>query len=243
MIITREYLLKGLPTCIKGSQFLHTESYVTPFLSQMEEITDNIIINAVIPEQTYGIANVPPPVFNTVWVQAILPQQEGFSESYTLVYSLDMRTPVYKYYKGWIDSNGSLIVPNRDFILSDIIIPGEKIPYDINRLLNADYDIKGWEDSLKHEILNRHLFLGYLIELSMSGSVDYETGHRVMLAHNLIIKAYKESYLFKEPDTVSYLDYYKNASFLLSQDQDFLNMSEKTTLFKSMIDDYLIQYK
>lgn len=99
MEITLSRLLEGKPTIIKGKEFLSTKDYVQSFIKEMSKFTDKFIINVQEPTQLIKTSDNDT-TFNRVWIQAVMPHtEEGLNEIYHFIYGLDMRTPVYKYFR------------------------------------------------------------------------------------------------------------------------------------------------
>lgn len=83
MEITLNQALAGLPTKIKGKEYFSTEQYIEPFLERMHKFTDNFIINAIpadqislTPDGDIDIENI---VYNRMWIQAVMPDECGFT--------------------------------------------------------------------------------------------------------------------------------------------------------------------
>ena len=51
MEITLYKLLEGIPTIIKGKEFLSTKDYVQKFIDEMSKFTDKFIVNVQEPTQ------------------------------------------------------------------------------------------------------------------------------------------------------------------------------------------------
>lgn len=96
-------LYLGEETVIGESSFKSTKDYVEPFVDVASKYTENFVIRAVEQKQKVGKdSNV---TYNRVWVQGVLPEeQDGHKKVISMVYGLDIRKPVFKFYKGFINS-------------------------------------------------------------------------------------------------------------------------------------------
>ena len=114
MIISREKLLMGKATIIKGKEYLSTKDYVQPFFDYMSKFTNEYIIEVEEPKQvTLTNDGKEDTTYNRVNIQAIMPRQcdiNGHKEVYGLVYALDIRNPVYKIYRGYLNKDNNLFV-------------------------------------------------------------------------------------------------------------------------------------
>ena len=100
-------LLKGKSTTIKGNEYFSTEAYVTPFIERMSKLTNEFEIKVKLPDQMSITEDKEDIIYNRVNIEAILPDDhsfDGYRRCIGMVYSLDARKPVAKFYVGRIRS-------------------------------------------------------------------------------------------------------------------------------------------
>lgn len=113
MIITREKLLEGKATIIKGKEFFPTKDYVQPFFDYMSTFTDEFVIEVEEPKQITLTDGENDTTYNRVSIQAIMPIKcniQEHREVYGFVYALDVKSPMYKVYRGYINKDNNLFV-------------------------------------------------------------------------------------------------------------------------------------
>jgi len=108
MDVTIDELLKGKATRIKTKEFYETARYVEPFLNRMSKYTNDFRIKVQLPQQVTITKkediNFEDVTYNRVWVQAVLPGViDNHEEVIGMVYGIDTRKPVVKFYKGGLN--------------------------------------------------------------------------------------------------------------------------------------------
>ena len=201
MEITLNALLLGKPTCIKDKDYLSTKDYVSDFINQMKKFNAQFIYHVQPPNQvtiTNGNLDL---TYNKVWIQAIVPGPRVgiYDEVYGLVYALDVKTPVYKVYRAWINSkNQNMCVTNPEWLIVKEIEPGKKFEIDIKTLMQMPSDFEEKLEFMSHNFISseekdNHEFLGQLIDKSLL--YEYKTaGGKVKLSSTEVIKAFESIY-------------------------------------------------
>lgn len=245
--------MEGMSTQIKGETYCSTKTYVDTFVSAMKKLNCSFRCFVKTSDQTvmYGTASLP--VFNQVLVQAILPEQkDGYFETINLVYSLDNLNPAYKFYKGWSNQQGLLVIPNRDFVIGGKLLPGDEIPSDFNKMINMKFDMKDWEDGMNIPIKDRHLFLGEILDKTLSTELCWEWGDKSKLGTGDIIKAYYSLFCSTNcdsiitpiaPKEVTFYDFFTTVESCMNIEKDFYCLPEKALIVNSVISDYLTSLK
>jgi len=251
MEITLDALFYGKPTIIKDKEFLSTKDYTEPFIKEMEKFTNKFIINVQVPSQLTFSESSKDLTYNKVWIQAIMPKQDGnntYQEVYGLVYALDVKTPVYKIYRGYINSeNGNLYAIDPSWIQTFELKPNEKLKYSISELMSkaSNFEIilkKSKSTFVSKEIEDNHKLLGELVEKSII--YTYNTiGGKVKISPNDIISAYTAifhnttSKYFLENSKMCSIDHYYNAiSEQISNSKDIVNRFEKSLLIGMILE-------
>lgn len=257
MNLTLNELLKGKATIIKGSEYLSTEAYVTPFLERMSRFTSDFVIQARESNQLsltkHEDKNQEDTIFNRVWIQAILPEELSFhnhKEVIGMVYGLDVRKPIIKIYRGALNMAClNLCIFNPTFLDVKSIEPEKPVNYDcISRIMEQTSDIKSWLDKLTNievpydeDIINNNL--GVWVRNAIK--VSYDTGYgKVKLATSAAIDAYK--LLYVNPDSKYYVPQGKPTSMFNvynafteiisnSDTRDIINKAEKTLLLRDIL--------
>ena len=103
-------LLKGKATKIKDKEYFQTEAYVTPFLERMQKITNDFRVEVKLPDQITVTKkedlDFDDVTYNRVWIQAVLPESytvDNHDEVIGMVYGIDTRKPVAKFYRGGLN--------------------------------------------------------------------------------------------------------------------------------------------
>ena len=245
MEITLSKLLEGKPTIIKGKEYLATKEYVQAFVDTMSKFTDKFIVNVQEPSQVILTDDSRDTTYNRVWIQAVMPKsEEGLNEIYHFVYGLDMRTPVYKYFRtyGQCAFNTEWLTINK--------IEGETAPkYSLDNLMKYTNDVIPIVKEMKSTFLDsdkRHSFLGDMIEKAMLYEYNTDAG-KTKISPTSVIKAYESVYMdsssnFYVGDTeeTSVWNYFSAFTDILKDDKKDTNHFEKNhlvyLLFKNVIE-------
>ena len=243
MQITTNALLLGKPTIIKENQYLSTKDYVEDFLNFFEPIAKYFEINVQVPEQITGNISEKDITYNKVWIQAIMPDKdniEDYNETYGLIYALDSKTPVCKFYRAYRHSKtNNLCVFNLDWIETKELSPNSKFTFDFKAMMNKVNDFERKIKSIKNNFISTdHLneLLGELINKTLL--YEYNSiGGKIKLSTNDIIKAYDDvvnkptsNYYVSATTEGSYHNMYSSICNQITQGKDIVNRFEKTLL-------------
>ena len=107
-----EDIYKGKATLIKDNKYFSTQQYIEPFVDRTDKLCQgNYLIKAVPANQISitpdGAIDTEDLVFNRINIEAIIPGEyefEGHQKAIGMVYGLDTRKPVVKFYTGALRS-------------------------------------------------------------------------------------------------------------------------------------------
>ena len=249
MEITLDKLLEGKATIIKNKEYLPTSDYVSPFLDQMSKFTSNFIVQVKLPSQITTTEEVNDVTYNRVWIQAVLPEKyciENHDEVYGLVYGLDVRTPVYKVYRGMLNrACTNLCVFDPTWISVNEIQPKEGFKYNIINLMEKVSQFETIIKKMKNTVLSsdleeRHHRLGNWIEKCILEEYT-NTGGKVKLSPSIVIDAYNQVYFdssspyYVGPTDSTVFNFYNAFTEIIKNDKkDIINKFEKTLLINSL---------
>ena len=250
-------VLRGKATSIKGKDYLPTEGYITPFLERVSKLTSDIRVHVKLPDQlTYdknGDIDSANLTFNRVWIEAVLPEEfqfENHQEVIGMVYGLDVRKPIFKTYKGALNSAcTNLCIFNPQALDIQEITPDKPINYRvIDTLMEQTTEIgvrlKKFQDTefdyTNIEYVEKQV--GHWSIQCMEQSRDFGYG-KVKLASSVATDAYK--LLFTKKDS-PYLLNDKNANMFTvynaftqlitdAMKKDIMNQVEKTLLVTDIL--------
>ena len=243
-------LLKGKATIIKNKEFFPTKTYIEPFLNKMSAVTDDFRVQAVLPDQMTKVKDAEDLTYNRVLIQAVLPEKyciDKHDEVVGLVYGIDVRKPVVKIYRGYLNQAcTNLCVFNPQWMNAQELIPGEPINYSpIKNLMEATNDFAVKLDKMKSTYLDRSemkRYLGEWVDYSLREHQDYGFG-KVKIAVSTPVNAYKQ--LFIDGDSEYYIppgidptlfDVYNSFTQLITDDvKDILNKFEKTIIINRLL--------
>ncbi len=258
MVITIDELLKGKSTIIKNKEYLSTEAYVTPFLEKMSKFTKDFRIQARLPEQISITKNdrvkEEDTVYNRVWIQAVLPQNNNcfhnHVETIGLVYGLDVRKPVAKIYRGNLNMAClNLCVFDYSFLNTQFIDPESPLKFNcIDNLMNQTSNITSWLEKLSNmevkyddDLINSTL--GSWVRNTIKCSYSKEYG-KIKLSSDTAVDAYKSiyekedsPYFVKKGEITNMFNIYNAWTDLIcNEDQrDILNKTEKILMLKQIL--------
>lgn len=252
MEITLDELLRGNATTIKNKEYFPTRAYVEPFLERMQKYTDDFRVQVKLPDQLALNEDNPVNVFNRVVVQAVLPDNlvvDNHSQVVGMVYGLDVRKPVVKFYSGALDMVcTNLCVFSPDQLNCSALEPEMAVNYKpITHIMESIEETAKFIQTLKNTHFdcsyeNTSKKLGDWIKQCMNVSYDNGFG-KVKIAATTPIDAYKllfedkdSRYLVKEPVTDMYNVYSAFTQiFTDSMKRDLMNVCEKTLLVKQIL--------
>jgi len=247
--ITLPELFSGKSTLIKGKQYLSTKEYVDPFIQEMSKYTSDFRIKIKLPDQMTGSIEDTDITYNRVLVEAVLPQEQnidGHEEVIGLLYGLDIRKPVYKTYRGYLNqacTNLSVFDPK--WLAVNELKPLEGINFNIKGMMEMassfDSDLK----KLKKTIVDREdmqKMLGKWVDISLRDT--YFNGlQSVKISPNVSIEAYKSvlidsesKYYVPENKEITMFNLHEALTQIVTDDdKDILNRFEKTMLINKFI--------
>ena len=248
--LTLSELLKGKATIIKNKEFYPTKTYVEPFLEKMSAFTEDFRIQAKLPDQITKNSNAEDITYNRVLIQAVLPEKyciEEHDEVIGFLYGIDVRKPVVKIYRGYLNrACTNLSVFNPQWLNVQDLIPGEPVNFSpIKHLMEYTNDFAVVLGNMKNTYLDRNerkRYLGEWVDYSLRESQDYGFG-KVKIAVSTPIDAYKQ--LFIEQDSDYYVpegydptlfDVYNSFTQIITDDEkDILNKFEKTMIINKLL--------
>ena len=256
MELTLEQALAGKSTCIKGKEYLSTEAYITPFLDRMSKYTDNFIINGIQPDQITltkdGDINLEDITWNRMWVQAVMPDDAGYDNHdrvVGMVYGLDVRKPVVKFYVGGLNKACcNLCIFSPSFLNVEELEPEKAINFKpIERILSQTDNVKAILEKLSNteveyneSIINENL--GAWIRKTLNDSFTNQLS-KVKLATSSAIDAYKllyekedSPYFVPKGTTTDMFNIYNAWTQVITDDKkDIINKAEKTLLVGNIL--------
>lgn len=254
MKLTLDALMKGKAIRIKNRDYYKTEAYVTPFIERLSKITDQFLVQAILPSQMSITKeedlNLEDTMFNRVWIQALLPDDIGVDNHQSvigMVYGLDVKKPVAKIYKGGLNQACTNLCIFSPAALSVQNIEPE-CPLDfkaVDRLIEEQFQIKTYLDGLQnmelpYEQVNEKL--GQWIRNTIRSSYSADYGN-VKLATSAAIDAYKllyentdSPYYVKQNQPTNMFNVYNAWTQTITDDtRDIMNKAEKTLLLKRIL--------
>ena len=252
MEITLDELLGGNATTIKNNEYLPTRAYVEPFLERMQKYTNDFRVQVKLPNQLAINENDTVDIYNRVIVQAVLPDDmviDNHSQVVGMIYGLDVRKPVVKFYSGALDMVcTNLCVFSPEQLSCAALEPEKPINYKpVNSIMDSiEYTIK-FIQKLKEITFDcsykkKKKKLGDWIKQCIDLTYDNGFG-KVKIATTTPIDAYKllfedknSRYLVKDGITDMYNVYGAFTQiFTDSMNRDIMNVCEKTLLVKQVL--------
>lgn len=246
-------LLTGKATKIKDKQFFQTAAYVEPFLERMQKYTSDFRVNVKLPDQITNVEECEDITYNRVWIQAVLPDEYSFENHqkvFGMVYGLDTRKPVAKFYAGGLNmACTNLCVFSPDMLEVQELQPETAINFKplqkiaettdnvvayLTRLINMDVDCSEQ---------NVNEMLGMWVRNCMYNSYDSGFG-KVKLATSTAIDAYKllfeddkSPYFVSENQDTNMFNVYNAFTQVITDNikKEIINNCEKTLLLKDIL--------
>ena len=252
MEITLNKLLEGNATTIKNNEYLPTRAYVEPFLERMQKYTNDFRVQVKLPNQLAINENDTVDIYNRVIVQAVLPDNmviDNHSQVVGMIYGLDVRKPVVKFYSGALDMVcTNLCVFSPEQLSCAALEPEKPINYKpVNSIMDSIEDTIKFIQKLKGitfdcSYQNTSQKLGDWIKQCIDLTYDNGFG-KVKIAATTPIDAYKllfkdknSRYLIKDGVTDMYNVYGAFTQiFTDSMNRDIMNVCEKTLLVKQVL--------
>lgn len=253
MEIDKDLLFEGKSTIIKNKNYLSTKEYVESFFDEMSKFTDDFIIRVQTPNQMTLSGEDKDITFNRVWIQALMPEDHAIDnhrECYHLIYGLDVKKPVYKVARGYVNmACTNLCIFNPQWLSVQELEPEKSFVYSISNLMKMTSDFESRIKKMKNtflspEIEDRQKLLGSMIEKSLLYEYSNQAG-KVKLSPAMVVKAYENVYIntdspyyVKDTEECSVFNYY-NAFTELIRDatkKDLMTGYEKTLLVGQLFD-------
>lgn len=257
MNITVDELVNyGKPLIVKDKEFFPAEAYVTPFLERLQKVTNDFTVKVQLPDiiTKSKEENELDRGFVRVWVQAVLPPSyriDNHDEVIGMVYGLDVRKPVVKFYRGGLNAAcTNLCVFDPKYLDVQELEENSAIDYKpLDNILSKPNEIKAFLNKLHtigfsrdNENINENL--GKWVRNCLN--IPYNNGvGNVKISKSTPIDAYQ--LLFEKSDSPYYVPVDRNTDMfnvynaftqLISndKDKDIMNKCEKTLLLNSILD-------
>jgi len=243
-------ILEGKTTLIKNKQYLSARAYIEPFIKRMDEFKATYNCQVKTPDQLSVTEGKPDLVYNRVHIQAILPEtyynKFGCRKVVGMIYGLDVKTPIVKFYIGNIDKNGNLITFDPNAMIIQKLESATPIDFSgIKGLMELTDSSEVMLKQLQETFVDRDKFMGMLgewIDIALEKAIINDGG-KVKLATSLPVDVYKSilkdkdsGYYISETEQISMLDLYKTfASKIREDDKDIINRFEKTLLINKVL--------
>ena len=240
MEITLDALFLGKPTIIKDKEFLSTRSYTEGFVAEMSKYTKRFITKVQMPNQITLSRDREDVTYNKVWIQAIMPNMiDGLFEVYGLVYALDIKNPIYKIYRAFLNPYTLNTIVFDPSWIETYNITNEPINISINNLMARSVNIKQKIDYLNGHYISDdpdelHELLGKFIDKTLIYELK-NIGGKIKLSTNNIIDAYQKTFSDLTKSINNKL-FYDNLCNEINDDKDITNIFEKTILVGMLFD-------
>jgi hypothetical protein len=239
-------LFQGKSTIIKDKEYEPTKTYIEPFINEMSKLTSDFRVNVVQPKQITVDSEGQDLTYNRVWVQAVLPDQfcvEQHDEVISMLYGLDVKNPVVKFYRGYLNrACTNLCVFDPQWLNIQSLKTGEIDYSPVKKLMEYTSSFGIQIKDMKSRFVDRENItddLGRWIDNSLK--VEF---NKVRLSTAVPIKAYKN--LFMDAKSASYIPNEREASLFDvynaftqvitdEKEKDVLNSFEKTMLVNQIL--------
>lgn len=247
-MITLNELLTGKATVIKNKTYFETKKYVQPFIDRMSAFTKDFRINVKMPEQmTIGKEDADV-TFNKVSIIAVLDNKiDKYNEVIGFCYALDVRKPVAKFYRAYIDLETNIMfATNPNMQICQAIEPEEPINYSgIKSLMELTDDTKVKMDTLDETEVDKQSLdriLGSWVRKCRGFELYSEFG-KVKLAASNGIDAFEMIFEDRESDfycdedvNVNALTCYEALAKTVADDtKDLINKFEKSIIISKIV--------
>ena len=258
MEVTIEQLLQGKGTLIKNKEYWPTEAYVNPFIKRLKAVVERFEVKVETPSQITltkdGQINTQDITYNRVWIQGVLPREyqiDNHDDVIGMVYGLDVRKPVIKFYRGGLNrACTNLCVFSPDSLSVSPLEPESAVDYrPVDNLIKQANQLKEFLDKLHSTVfrrepsnLNEHLGMW----MRRSWAMEYDNGvSKASLAASVVEGAFKllfekesSDYFVPVGQDTDMFRVYNAFTQLISndKDKDIMNKVEKTLLLKRILD-------
>jgi len=250
MEITIQELLGGQATLIKQKEYLSAREYAEPFIDKMSKFTEDFRIQVKLADQL-SVKDDKHIVYNRVWIQAVLPEEqciENHDEVISLLYGLDIRKPVAKLYRGYLNrACTNLCVFNPQWLELQEMQPEQALDYtSIIDLMQQANDFKKRIEYMKTNFIPNDSIkdnLGKWVDFSLT-QTHHNGVHATKLSPTMCVDAYKSVYLDPKSDYFvdsnveesSLFNVYNAFTQVITDDsRDIMNKFEKTLLINNLL--------
>ena len=175
---------------------------------------------------------------------------DNHRECYHLIYGLDVKKPVYKVARGYVNmACTNLCIFNPQFLSVYELEPEKTFTYSIQNLMSMTSDFETRLKKMKNtflspEVEDRQKLLGSMIEKSLLYEWTNQSG-KVKLSPATVVKAYENVYMntdspyyVKESEECSVFNYYNAFTELIkdANKKDLMTGYEKTLLVGQLFD-------
>lgn len=175
---------------------------------------------------------------------------DNHKECYHLIYGLDVKKPVYKVARGYVNmACTNLCIFNPQFLSVYELEPEKSFAYSIKNLMEMTCDFETRLKKMKNtflssEVEDRQKLLGSMIEKSLLYEWNNQAG-KVKLSPATVVKAYENVYIntdspyyVKESEECSVFNYYNAFTELIkdANKKDLMTGYEKTLLVGQLFD-------
>lgn len=256
MRINREDLLKGKATIIKNKSFGSTKSYVDPFFKLMDPLDPEYEIDVIPPSQLTVIGEDTDVTYNRVYIKAILNEDhsikieindktEIFDKVIGMIYGLDVKVPIIKFYKGFIRRNDSSLFALSEYLNIQEINDEDILDYEVITNWEENDEYKSALSRLIHTKINRsqkEALVGKWIHKSLTE--EYLSGFsKTKLTKSSIVDVYRNTFIDESSDYfVGYEEEIDKHSIyfafgeLIKNEKDILNKFEKTLIVNRILE-------
>jgi len=251
MEITIKELFEGFPCLIKNKEFFSAKTYIEPFVEKMSKFTDDFRIQVKLADTLSTKNEDLNKIYTRTLIQAVLPEKysiDKHDEVIGLVYGIDVRKPVVKIYRGYLNQAcTNLCVFNPQWLNVQDLNPGEPINFSpIKSLLEATNDFATILANMKATYIDRNerkRYLGEWVDYSLRESQDYGFG-KVKIAVSTPIDAYKSLFINQESEYYvpngydpTLFEVYNSFTQIITDDnKDLLNKYEKTMIINRLLE-------
>lgn len=250
MELTIQDLIKGKSTLIKNKEYYPTRNYIEPFVEKMSKFTDDFRIKVKTPDQITLTKDSPDITFNRILIESVLPEKysiDNHSEVIGLVYGLDIKKPVVKFYRGYLNQAClNMTIFNPSWLNIQELLPGEPINYNpISELMTMQNDFAIVINKMKNEYIDREqrkVHLGNWVDFTLREYEDYGYG-KIKLSTSTAVDAYKQlfidsssNYFIPVGQDPTKFDIMNSFTQIITDDKrDILNHFEKTLLINRLL--------
>lgn len=251
-------IYNGSATIIKNKEYLSAKAYIEPFVERLSDYTSKFICLVKNADQiSYDNKGINY-IYNRVLVYGVLPdnydvvinrndKSVNYHRVVCMVYALDVKNPICKFYSGVVDSDFNFYAFGANCISIQKIEPETPIDFTslqsiIDNGLKDNCEIilsQNTQRSISKNIMTNTL--GEWIDFSIKKEYINDSG-KVKLSNSMPIEAYKrliierESDYYTDEDNIEYPELLQSFLSQITEDEkDIINRYEKTQLINQML--------